>query len=1435
MDEKRAKQTQALTSELILSTAGVDELSAVTSFKFKSGVKLRAIESLSGCINLQELDLSYHLISRIEGLDGLSQLRDLNLAENNIRKLENLEPCKALEVLNLTGNQIKELPRSALEPLQKLRILKLARNRISSLPEVSNLSLLCRLEVLAMHGNPVESEVDFQLFVAYHVQSLKSLEGSAITQNVRSKAQRKFSPQSMEAWAVRENLVSYRRTLSDLQQRRRNIAEEATQTTQEIASTERDQHLAEEELERTNKELHDVEHALEGRSNDQFSKKKQKMRELIMEAERLRDESLGMQKQIAENRDCLVDYEKKLRKIRGSLADHPESMHMLSQERHLLGEIDNLSRRLEGEESQYGQVVDQLSSATEAISVLEEEIIGLKESRPSQATPRWLEDSSVKPANPSKSYPVSIDYNTEMYLIARQDQIKSKLPQLKAQLINFQQRLRLLRQRRLDLDEEQRRTDEQIASFREKINECEIFLQKGPPSPVVKSSRNGTKMWESLKSMMSSVSGADTSMEEMPAIVTSWPEHIKERSTPKPQETDPVVQLSAQQRIDQATIMHLQQKLAELKTENERLKRHSPEKSPNQDVERLNQQFKKQSEELEWACEQVDKVAQERDDARAQLELCQNQVRELKVSSNEAKIQVEEWKEKYSRLEAELDVIVNTGSKELSETQAKISKARMNLAELQAQVRQAEMKTEMTEEEYQMKLKGLKKNYYDQTSKLEEIENSVRRKEIQQAELQRTLEKEQGMAENLADKIEELRKKKREEEDDLAQLQAQKSVVSLEKAAIRQVAEVLGIRGEVLSSKIEEVLADLERKIEKASRFKKNKEKFLEMYEASTQDLKSEWDVLNTAKNEMAQRQAQSEADLAALQNQRQAVEDQIHSLKQKLASYEQTAAKQDKLKEQLSNDWRRVNQLVEEESQKRNDIRAEVEELTDVVMELRDDRKQLEDEIMELKATVSKYSDRKTTLDSEIRGHEEMCRRLAQKMSDEEVAAREELLHVGEELKRKRRVVEELDQHRVELEERIASEADRLHEVTARREAEEAERRTVKDRLKATRDKLREFEKHLQDGERALGDLQREIDERSADFESRDEKLAQLDKQIEEQRRELDHTINLRATSQQKYEMDIERFETMAAKAEQAERKFRETQVELDSLRVEAQKYNKQVEALGRAYDSRQEELALVENDLADWRQKHKNDVDDQQRIDEEIRLKREVLGSLDAKIKGVEAKKAAVIEEISKLSQEFAAEEKRHNSKLQGIKASVVKAENVLAQLRGGVETERLRLAKLEEDRGRTEDYMRELLYRADEAAETAKLAEEQCNEAKQRLVELREAEDTAIVLLAVSGHKIDARVKERITYLVRSASELQALKENISPTPENRPTPPPYAKHEEKRPDESMMSDQSQASSVDFNKLVPETEELKKLLANLEATQQRLRALTPLQDMR
>jgi hypothetical protein len=143
------------------------------------------------------------------------------------------------------------------------------------------------------------------------------------------------------------------------------------------------------------------------------------------------------------------------------------------------------------------------------------------------------------------------------------------------------------------------------------------------------------------------------------------------------------------------------------------------------------------------------------------------------------------------------------------------------------------------------------------------------------------------------------------------------------------------------------------------------------------------------------------------------------------------------------------------------------------------------------------------------------------------------------------------------------------------------------------------------------------------------------------------------------------------------------------------------------------------------------------------------------------------------------------------------------------------------------------------------------------KAEVEKLKNEEDTALVLLALSGHKIDERIKQRITSLCRSATELEILKSKISEShflPENRES----VSENRDIISETRMKQQSRCESYEntsiyekdprihqesnmdtFNQElgkneIPEIDGMKKLLHNLEVTQQRLKNLNPSNDL-
>ena len=53
------------------------------------------------------------------------------------------------------------------------------------------------------------------MFIVYYLTSLETLDGNIINNQLKQKANKKHGGPSPETWAVRENLVSFRRNLAD--------------------------------------------------------------------------------------------------------------------------------------------------------------------------------------------------------------------------------------------------------------------------------------------------------------------------------------------------------------------------------------------------------------------------------------------------------------------------------------------------------------------------------------------------------------------------------------------------------------------------------------------------------------------------------------------------------------------------------------------------------------------------------------------------------------------------------------------------------------------------------------------------------------------------------------------------------------------------------------------------------------------------------------------------------------------------------------------------------------------------------------------------------------------------------------------------------------------------------------------------------------------
>ncbi|KAM6283817.1 leucine-rich repeat- and IQ domain-containing protein 1 isoform 1-T1 [Spheniscus humboldti] len=154
---------------------------------------LSSVCGLDGCINLQNLELSYNRITRIGGLESLKNLQKLivdhnqlistkGLCEtptlihldcsfNHLTQVEGIESCGLLQILKLQGNNLQELPR--LENHVLLRELYLDDNSISAVRMLS-LYWLPLLQIILLSQNRLTELVPLNSFVSLEKLDIKN-------------------------------------------------------------------------------------------------------------------------------------------------------------------------------------------------------------------------------------------------------------------------------------------------------------------------------------------------------------------------------------------------------------------------------------------------------------------------------------------------------------------------------------------------------------------------------------------------------------------------------------------------------------------------------------------------------------------------------------------------------------------------------------------------------------------------------------------------------------------------------------------------------------------------------------------------------------------------------------------------------------------------------------------------------------------------------------------------------------------------------------------------------------------------------------------------------------------------------------------------------------------------------------------------------------
>ncbi|GJQ15620.1 hypothetical protein GpartN1_g7411.t1 [Galdieria partita] len=141
--------------------------------------KIATLDSFIKLVNLNSLILSRNHLQDITAIRSIVTLKKLSCSHNQLRRIPDLSRLVQLTELRLNDNLIDSLP-STLASNRSLKVLDLGHNRIRNKEDLSVLSLLPRLKVLNLVGNPVSLEEDFQSSIIKLCPYLEQLNGKAL-------------------------------------------------------------------------------------------------------------------------------------------------------------------------------------------------------------------------------------------------------------------------------------------------------------------------------------------------------------------------------------------------------------------------------------------------------------------------------------------------------------------------------------------------------------------------------------------------------------------------------------------------------------------------------------------------------------------------------------------------------------------------------------------------------------------------------------------------------------------------------------------------------------------------------------------------------------------------------------------------------------------------------------------------------------------------------------------------------------------------------------------------------------------------------------------------------------------------------------------------------------------------------------------------------
>lgn len=569
-------------------------------------------------------------------------------------------------------------------------------------------------------------------------------------------------------------------------------------------------------------------------------------------------------------------------------------------------------------------------------------------------------------------------------------------------------------------------------------------------------------------------------------------------------------------------------------------------------------------------------------------------------------------------------------------------------------------------------------------------------------------------------------------------------------------------------------LSDLQEDIKKADRFRDNKEKFVEMYENRTKELQAEWEEVAASKQAVEAALDTEEGAVAVLQTQRNELERAVSGLKEEerrlkvtietqkaeaqrvnlevaaaQTSFSSLKIQHSAIKDALeplekqaktaSEDLIRVKQQLETDSARGKEAAEELRDLKKAILEQRSEKMEREAELRQVKTAVEKLEVRKTALQSEFQGLEAQISK-----------AKQEFISIQSELEgRKQRFREIKEQNKTGQQ---ALEA--LKEELASRKQEKSAWEREDEAASELKERKRRLLEEAQRAEEVLNGLREEGEKCRREVEQLREERDCLDKELENMRREAEAT---------REETSLERaqLESLDHDLESAQSALSEAHSHLTSLESLISTRSSEASSLLQSLSSHTATLASLKEEQG----KLRLFLSQKQGEREELERNQAILAS-------VQIAKQKALAEIQRLYEEMDEAERRHRGELETLLKSSAQGQQTLKQLVEATAREKERLESLRTESIRLQRECETAVRLTQDSQTRLEAAQNETNSAEARLKSLKEDEETAIVLLALSGHKVDQRVLVRIKRLCQAESELQALKARLTPiqsTPE------------------------------------------------------------------